>query len=258
MIPGFGTPSWALQGVQAGTFAVGYGPGSGTPLPLPAPWDHTYLSRWFTFLKAIANRYASRPSFRKIAAAGPTSVSAEMSLPDSAGDLAQWERLGYTSEKYIDAWKQTFRAYATTFPHQYFSLALHAGLPIPKITQRAYVRDQVLNLGLDYPGQFALQEDGLNALRGESTFGYRAVLQHSGQLVTGFMMTTAVTLRPQQMGHSTDPVENLQRSIETGLARNDRGQGVRYLEIYEPDILNPAMQQALHDGQQHLVKHAAP
>ena len=258
LIPGFGTPGWAMEGAQSGTFTIGYGPGSGTSLPLPAPWDHTYLSRWFTFLKAIGSRYGDRASFRKIAAAGPTSVSAEMSLPDSVSDIAQWERLGYTSERYIDAWKQTFSAYSSIFPHQHFSLALHAGLPIPRTKQRAYVRDQVLSLGLQYPSQFALQADGLNSKRAEGTFGYSAVREHSGQVATGFMMTTAVTLRSQQMGPSSDPVENLRRSIEAGLVPNSQGQVIKYLEIYEPDIVNPSMQQVLHEGQQQLLKTASP
>jgi hypothetical protein len=66
LIPGFGTPGWAMQGVQSGTFTVSYGPGNGTRLPLPVPWDQTYLSRWFTFLKVIGDRYGGKPSFRKV------------------------------------------------------------------------------------------------------------------------------------------------------------------------------------------------
>jgi len=258
LIPGFGTPPWAVQGVQSAMFVVGYGPGAGTSLPLPVPWDRTYLSRWFAFLKVIGDRYAGRATFRKIAAAGPTSVSAEMSLPDSVSDIAQWTQFGYTSEKYLESWRQTFRAYSTTFPHQYFSLALHQGLPIPRPNQRAYVRDQVISLGLQYPSRFALQTDGLNGNRADATFGYRAVRDHSGQLVTGFMMTTAATLRPQIMGPSSDPVEDLRLSIKTGLVPNDQGQVIKYLEIYEPDIINPAMQQVLHDAQQQLLKNATP
>jgi hypothetical protein len=103
LIPGFGTPGWAMQGVQSGMFTIPDGPGSGMLLPLPVPWDQTYLSRWFTFLKVIADRYAGRASFRKIAAAGPTSVSAEMSLPESPNDIVQWEKFGYTTQKHINA-----------------------------------------------------------------------------------------------------------------------------------------------------------
>jgi hypothetical protein len=247
-----------MQGVQSGTFAISYGPGKGKSLLLPLPWDKTYQTRWFSFLKAIGDRYGGKTSFRKIAAAGPTSVSAEMSLPEDPDDIAQWKKLGYTSEKYIDAWKRTFNAYSSTFPDQYFSLALHPGLPIPDRSQATYARDQVISLGLQYPNQFALQEDGLNSFSINRTYGYRVVRDHSGKVVTGFMMTTAATLRPQQMGDSNDPADDLRLSINAGLVPNANGQVVNYLEIYEPDIVNAMMQQVLHDGHQQLLKSPSP
>ena len=39
LVPGFGTPSWAMQGVQSGMFSIQYGPGTGTVKRLPMPWD---------------------------------------------------------------------------------------------------------------------------------------------------------------------------------------------------------------------------
>jgi hypothetical protein len=254
LVPGFGTPSWAMRGVQSGTFAIPYGPGSGTPLPLPVPWDQSYLSRWFAFLKVVGDRYGSRPSFRKIAAAGPTSVSAEMALPDTKADIPQWRQLGYTSQKYIDAWRQTFSAYASTFPRQYFSLALHPALTIPNNQEKTSAREQIISLGLTYPGQFALQADGLNNTGAEEKFGYRVVREHSGQVATGFMMSTAATSKPQRMGTSSDPATDLQQSIGVGLTPNDQGRTINYLEIYEADIVNPSMQQALHAAQLQLSK----
>lgn len=246
LIPGFGTPSWAMQGVQSGMFAIGYGPGSGKLLPLPVPWDQTYLSRWFAFLKAIGGRYAGKASFRMIAAAGPTSVSPEMSLPHSQSDIAQWKKLGYTSQKYINAWNQTFSVYSSTFPHQYFSLALHPGLPIPDRKQKTYARDQIMSLGLKYPNQFALQASGLNSSRSNENYGYREVRDHSGQVVTGFMMSTAATNKSQRMGAEGDPPLALRKSIDKGMQPNNAGQHVNYLEIYEPDVLADEMQPVLH------------
>ena len=245
LIPGFGTPSWAMRGVQSGMFTIPYGPGKGTLLPLPVAWDQTYLSRWFTFLKVISGRYGGKASFRKIAAAGPTCVSAEMSLPDSPNDIVQWEKLGYTTQKYLNAWRQTFSAYSSIFPRQYFSLALHLGLPIPDKRQKAYVRDQLVSLGLQYPGQFALQADGLNSGRAVDTYGDRVVIERSGQVLTGFMMSTAATLRSQRMGAEDDPPLALRKSIDKGMRPNNAGQHVNYLEIYEPDVLADDMQPVL-------------
>jgi hypothetical protein len=229
-------------------FTIPYGPGKGTLLPLPVAWDQTYLSRWFTFLKVISGRYGGKASFRKIAAAGPTSVSAEMSLPDSPKDITQWEQFGYTTQKYINAWKQTFSAYSSTFPRQYFSLALHPGLPIPDRTQKAYVREQILSLGLQYPSQFALQADGLNGNLSNETYGDRVVRDYSGRVVTGFMMDTTVVLRPQQMGAEGDPPLALRRTIDKGMRLNNAGQHINYLEIYEPDVLADETQPVLRYG----------
>jgi hypothetical protein len=183
-----------------------------------------------------------------IAAAGPTSVSAEMSLPHSQSDIAQWKKLGYTSQKYINAWNQTFSVYSSTFPHQYFSLALHPGLPIPDRKQKTYARDQIMSLGLKYPSQFALQASGLNSSRSNENYGYREVRDHSGQVVTGFMMSTAATNKSQRMGAEGDPPLALRKSIDKGMQPNNAGQHVNYLEIYEPDVLSDEMQPVLRYG----------
>ena len=135
LIPGFGTPAWALQGVQTATFSVIYGPGKGENLLLPLPWDQTYLNRWFAFLKAVSARYHNRPSFIKIAADGPTSITGEMTLPNTPADLCTWVQVGYTSDRIIGAWKQVFANYAQIFPRQYFSLALFPPLPIVSKTR---------------------------------------------------------------------------------------------------------------------------
>ncbi len=250
LIPGFGTPKWALEGVQTVTCPIPYGPGgkAGKPLPLPVPWDRTYLSRWFSFLRAVGQKYAGRSSFRKVAAAGPTSVSAEMSLPNRPADLAEWKHAGYTSEKYIDAWRQTFAVYAATFPRQYFSLALYPGLPIPDQRQRTYTREQVIRLGLRYPNQFALEEDGLNAERTRESFGYRAVRDHIGRVATGYMMSTSAVNRSEHMGASGDPPLALRKSIDLAMKPNEVGQRVNFLEIYEADVTAQEMQEVLRYG----------
>jgi hypothetical protein len=250
LIPGFGTPSWALKDVQTVSMPIPYGPGSSspTPLPLPVPWDSTYLSRWFAFLQAIANRYESHASFRMIAAAGPTSVSSEMSLPSRPDEIVQWKNAGYTSQKYEDAWKQTFSAYASTFPNQYFSLSLYPGLPIPHKGERTATRDAVISLGMKYPSQFTLEEDGLNANKSTTIFGYTAVMAHIGQVATGFGMTTSAMVKPQNMGAAGNPPLALRESIDKGMVPNASGQRVNFLQIYEPDVTAQEMQTTLQYG----------
>ena len=255
LIPGFGTPAWALQGVQTATFNVKYGPGRGDDLPLPLPWDQTYLDRWFAFLKDVSARYQNRPSFSKIAADGPTSVTAEMSLPNEPADLCTWLSVGYTSDQLIGAWQQVFANYAQIFPRQYFSLALYPPPPIVGATtcdsdnpsgtdhnESQRVRGLVVSLGADnYPKQFVLQTNGLTAAKEDpaNSGGYDLVKSYSGKVVIGFQLTTSAMSHPTDMG-DPDGATALQKSLQKGMDAH-----VQFLEVYEPDVLNPAAQNVL-------------
>ncbi len=94
-----------MDGAQTGMFAIQYGPGKGTVERLPLPWDRVYLGHWFNFLRQVSARYKRSPAFKVVAAAGPTSVSAEFTLPDTPEDVEKWRRAGYTPSKYIAAWQ---------------------------------------------------------------------------------------------------------------------------------------------------------
>jgi hypothetical protein len=255
LIPGFGAPAWALQGVQTATFSVVYGPGKGDQLALPLPWDQTYLDRWFAFLKAVSARYQNRPAFIKIAADGPTSVTGEMSLPNAPADLCTWIQVGYTSDRLIGAWQQVFANYAQIFPRQYFSLALYPPPPIVSTTrcqngnptgadhnESQRVRAAIVALGADnYPKQFVLQTNGLTAAKEDasSSGGYAFVESYSGKVVIGFQLTTSAMAHPTSMG-DPDGATALQESLQKGLDAH-----ALFIEVYEPDVLSPAAQAVL-------------
>ncbi len=255
LIPGFATPTWALQGVQTASFSVIYGPGKGENLTLPLPWDQTYLDRWFAFLKAVSARYQNRRSFIKVAADGPTSVTAEMSLPNAPADLCTWITVGYTSDRLIGAWGQVFANYAQIFPRQYFSLALYPPLPIVATTrckngnpigidhtESQRVTAAIIGLGADnYPGQFVLQENGMTAAKDNtaSLGAYAVVKSYSGKVVIGYQLVTSAILHPTDMG-DTDGVTALQESLQRGVDAN-----AQFLEVWEPDVLTPAAQNVL-------------
>jgi hypothetical protein len=255
LIPGFGTPAWALAGVQTAVFGVKYGPGKGDQLPLPLPWDQTYLDRWFAFLTAVSARYQNRASFIKIAADGPTSVTAEMSLPNEDADLCAWIAAGYTSDRLIAAWQQVFDQYARIFPRQYFSLALYPPPPIVSDTRCANgtpaktshaesqrVRGLIVGLGADrYPKQFVLQTNGLTAAKEDpgNAGGYALVGSYSGKIMIGFQLSTSALNHPDNMG-AADGATALQKSLQMGVDAH-----AQFLEVYEPDVLAPAAQPIL-------------
>ena len=202
----------------------------------------------------MSARYQNRPSFIKIAADGPTSLSGEMTLPNAPADLCNWVAQGYTSDRIINAWKQVFANYAQIFPRQYFSLALFPPLPIVSTTrcengnptgidhaESARVSAIIIALGADnYPGRFVVQENGLTAASTDASLGaYNVVKSYSDKVVTGFQLSTSAMINPVYMG-DPDGATALRKSLQRGVDAN-----AQFLEVYEPDVLNPAAQNVL-------------
>jgi len=258
IFPGFFTPAWALQGVKTDSFPYQYGPGQGTVGTLPMPWDTTYLGRWFAFVKLVAARYGSSPEFRVIAADGPTSVSAEFTLPNSADDLVKWQADGYTPSRWVAAWKTVYQTYAADFPDQYISVSVGSGLnindkgkigPHPHENTKQDVVDAAMNaLG----SRMALQLSDVHAGPGpnlpnsESEDQY--VIGYIGQMVTGFQMRSAAIGATRVMGAPGDAPLALSRSIGFALEPDAAGQHVDYVEIYARDVLSDQMQSVLRDA----------
>ena len=66
-------------------------------------------------------------------------------------------------------------------------------------------------------------------------------------IITGFEMRggSQGAVPSEVMGAAGDPPLALKRSIDKGMAPNQSGRHVDYLEIYEGDVLPPAMQPVL-------------
>ena len=238
VFPGFFSPAWALEGAKTDLFAIMYGPDHGTVAKLPMPWDRVYLERWFAFAKQLGERYGKSPAFRMIAAAGPTSVSEETTLPSSPPAMQKLLHDGYTPDKYLGAWEKVFHVYAEAFPNQCVSLA--TGKRNIAIVERAM---QVFGRRL------AIQENDLHAGRAqvEAPDSTEYINSYSGRIITGFEMRggSRGPIPSKIMGAEGDPPLALRRSIDKGMAPNNIGQHVNYLEIYEGDVLSADMQPVL-------------
>jgi hypothetical protein len=255
IFPGFFAPEWAKDGAQSDLFPIQYGPGAGTIERLPMPWDQRYLTRWFAFLKEVSARYEHSHAFKMIAADGPTSVSAEMTLPtNKPQDHKKWLSNSYTVEKYLGAWQQVFHVYAVAFPNQCISLS-GPGLPVlgpgrkePGERMRAKLKI-VAQASAILGHRLALQWSDLHAGRVRVEAPERDfVNSYSGRMITGFQMRCAAEGGSTAMGAAGDPPLALRRSIDEGMQPNNRGQHINYLEIYEPDVVAEEMQPVLRYG----------
>ena len=257
IFPGFFTPAWALEGAKTEEFPLQYGPGKGTVERLPMPWDKVYLGRWFAFLKLLGDRYGNSPAFRVIDAAGPTSVSAEFTLPNKPQDHKKWLSDGYTPDKYLEAWQKVFHVYADGFPNQYVSLS---GPSLPILgpggkgpDERNRERKAIVAQASGILGRrLVLQWSDLHA--GQDKGSERAaryfdfLVSYCGRIITGIQMKTSAELSSGDMGAEGNPPLALRRSMDMGMQANSAGQHVNYLEIYEPDVLAEEMQPVLSYG----------
>lgn len=256
IFPGFFAPAWALEGVKTEQFPLQYGPGSGTVMSLPMPWNEVYLNRWFAFLKLLSDRYGKSPAFRMIAAAGPTSVSTEMSLPSSPRQLKTWQEDSYTPRKHIEAYRKVFQVYAADFPNQYVCLALGKGLNINdqgKITpgEGARTRQTIINQAMRLLGRrFVLESCDLHAGPKHQLPVTNFVMSYSGRIITGLEMKCAAERGTcsAEMGAEGDPALAVRKSIDKGMAPNSAGQHVNFLEIYEGDVIADEAQPVMRYG----------
>jgi hypothetical protein len=231
IFPGFFSPEWALQGAKTDLFAIPYGPGSGTVAKVPMPWDRVYLSHWFAFVRQVGERYGEAPAFRIIAAAGPTSVSEETTLPGKLRNSSV-----YTQGKYLGAWEEAFHVYAQAFPNQCVSLAT-GNKAIIEPAMRVFGR------------RLAIQTNDLHAGRAEveAPDATEFIKSYSGRIITGFEMRggSQGLIPSKVMGAEGDPPLALRRSIDKGMAPNHAGRRINYLQIYIGDVLPADMQPVL-------------
>jgi hypothetical protein len=261
VFPGFFSPGWAVEGAETESFPIQYGPGKGTVMKLPMPWDTVYLNRWFAFLKQLSDRYGKSPAFKVVAADGPTSVSAEMTLPDTPEDVETWLKVSYTPRRYIEAWQKVLQVFRADFPNQYISLIVGSGLNMnnqgkvdPR--ERARTRKEVIDQAIGLLGRrFVLQNSDLHAGPNQHPVT-EFVMSYSGRVITGLEMRCTAELGTcsAALGAEGDPPAALKQSIAKGMEPNKEGKHVNYLELYEGDVLADAMQSVLREGASLLAR----
>ena len=190
-----------------------------------------------------------------IGAAGPTSVSDEMTLPsDSPPAVRKWLSDGYTPAKYLGAWERAFHVYADSFPNQCVSLAA-PGLPILERGKsgrpaRLRAKQDIVERAVKVFGRrLAIQSNDLHAGRAqvEAFDGTDFINSYSGRIITGFEMRGGSQgAGPSQvMGAAGNPPLALRKSVDKGMAANSSGRHINFLEIYAGDVLAPDMQPVL-------------
>jgi hypothetical protein len=257
IFPGFFSPSWAYPASDSALFKLQYGPGSKKlgPQPLPMPWDATYQSNWLAFMKLLATRYGGDPEFAMLGAAGPTSVSVEATEPNTPADRTLWQSMGYTQTKYVGAWSAILPTLAADFPNQYLSIA--GGADTDSIVNINASGTIVTNFKLGTKGQIdaeatsvlgprlGLQNSNLDGSAGGDEPNTDFIVAHAGKVLTGFQLRSAAS--GPGMGVGT-PAQVLRAALDNGIRANPAGAHVDYIEVYDKDVEDAALQPTLAYG----------
>ena len=246
-----GTPAWVYQaGARPFTFTD---PKTGSPAQIPLPWDPVFQSVWTDFIGALGAHYSNNPRPSHVKITGVNTDTAETTLPPPpASDLKEWGEVGYTRAGMETAWEGIANAFHTAFPNQPIAfIANPGGFPTLDsqgnvIGHDSKIIDDLINYGAQtYHSNFIVQNNGLSDF-----WVYSKVATAPAGVIRGYQMlwfVTNDTTDKMNNGTPINPATELQNAVNLGVQN-----GAQFLEIYQDDIHNPALQGVVASAQAQL------
>ncbi|HEY4773549.1 MAG TPA: beta-galactosidase, partial [Xanthobacteraceae bacterium] len=256
------TPGWLYeQGVRGSRFVVGaHGGGLGRcdEHTLPWPWDDRYQQAYIDMMRALAAHLKARPRsyelLRIVKITGINQRSEEMRMPANAvagikraggcaisDAVSEWRAAGYRPSKVVEAWRRMAEGVAASFPDKLLAIEVLDRNDFPAIAEPGRgelidVKAQIVALGLGlFPGRFAVQWDGLSAVRAADSViasgrrgaivGWQTNLFRGPEGGAGCEARTVYEAQPCT-------ASSFRAILENGIAH-----GGRYIEVWAPDAL---------------------
>ncbi len=243
---GKNTPSWVFNaGVQTFSFVdkEPYSPTYNQTVTIPVFWDPIFMQKKKNFLAAMGQHFADNPNVILVAVSCANATTDDWLVPSTTTDVQHWRAIGYTSDKLINACIETIDATMAAFPNQVVVLAVsRSGNKLDPNPD--YVANAVVDYTLQtYPGRFIVQKNSLSADTPDPmilpVLGAWQIIYDNQPAVAGQMLwfvTNNSTCRMNGGVKPCDPATVLLDAVETGAHY-----GMLYQEIYQQDILNPAL-----------------
>jgi len=231
-----GKPAWVTQAVSnAGGLFFNF-VDDGVSTSIPVFWDPTYLAKKKAMIAAVGAHFANNPTVKVIAASFANATSEDWNVPHTSDLIPQWQALGYTSDKMLDAGKQIIDATMVAFPNQYVALAVAGDGSLDPDSD--YVsRNAVATANASWPGRLIVQKNCLSAVNppAPGTNSDFELLWDSRPNVAGQMLWSCAgdTTYRNNGGVAADPGTILQNSVDAGVSY-----GMNYIEIYQTDVAN--------------------
>ena len=228
-------PAWlATQGAQMFSYDF-----HDSAEVMPVPWDAVYLDRWAALVRAAGDRYADEGTIGLVYVTNSSANGFEMQIPSTPPDVTNWNAIGYTDERYAGSWEAAIDVFAEAFLNHPLSHEVHPVLGDDAVARvvTAYAHQHygdrvgtlaawwmVHNAQDVYPGMYDL------------------LVQSSMVSHAQAQVANSYTVTPERFG--PDGI-----AAELDLAATS---GVAYVEVWNSDLLNPALADVLSDANDRL------
>jgi hypothetical protein len=217
---------------------------------IPVPWDSTYLQLKTRAIAALGAHLNANPTVAYVGVACANAYSDDWFIPTTARDITNWLAAGYTTEKMLGACMRVIDATAAAFPDKVMAMAVGPTSAKLDPDVNYLARSLVAYARSRYPGRFIAQKNTLSATVADPAVSlvpkqWKLLLDNrpdvAGQMLWYATDDAACRLNGNQA--PCDPVGVLQDAIATGAHY-----GMQYIEIYQRDVRNAAMDLALRYG----------
>jgi hypothetical protein len=127
-------------------------------LVMPIPWDEVYLQFVTNFIAAVGARYGTRVS--RMQFIGINSTTQETLLPADTGALADWQTVGYTNSRILQAFNEIGSKLVASFPSSLPIASMHGRNFLPSIPDNPDATMDLINAGVAAFPNFVLQYNG--------------------------------------------------------------------------------------------------
>lgn len=237
IVQGRSTPTWlASQGVPTLTYTSPFGTQT-----IAAAWDPTYQAIWTNTITALGAAYHDDERISLVHVVNATHNGFEMQLPLQEGPM--FTAAGYTTAGYVDSWKRSIDAYATAFPLHPLDLDVHPVFGDDQVALEVLrYGSQTVGEGFGAFGAWWSPNNALvtysemhDLLKRSASFSFANVQ------VVGSWVTT-----PERFGSDlSEYLASYSLALESG---------VRYAEVWNADLLDPALDASLRRVNQALKR----
>ncbi len=230
VVNGLVAPSW-LQSLGVQMFSYQF---HDSAEQMPVPWDTIFQSRWSQFVQQLGARYANEDTISLVYITNSSSNGFEMQLPRSPTDTINWMNIGYTDSLYADSWKNAIDAFVQAFPNHALAHEVHPVLGSDAVAIEVYNHARAMhgrrvgvlaawwmvhNATDVYPGMFEILQDA------------------SKQSHSEVQVANSYTNTPERFSD-----DGYQGEIDLAI-----DSGVRYMEVWNNDLLNPKLTEIMQD-----------